>query len=161
MKVIQINLNNCKAANFELLKYMSENKMDIRLIQDFHTTNGSFLCLPIIQSFYQSVNQTEGIIILIHVQTLETDNNVFINLTTKNHHRKIGSQYSRPSGNLERDILDWSQQIQNCSRVVIEGDFNGHLPVQGYRRNNAIGDTFLYHLSLNDLFIANNPDSDN
>lgn len=97
--------------------------MDIALVQDYHISNGSFSGLPVTWPFYQSKLKTAGIIIanplFVHVQTLQKDNSVFINLTTKIEILKFGSQYTKPSGNLEFDMEDWSQSMHLCNTLIL------------------------------------------
>lgn len=143
---------------------MAQKDIDIALVQDYHKTNNNFTGLPITWSFYKSKLQTAGIIIdnplLIHVQSLQTDNSIFINLTTKLDKFKIGSQYTKPSGNIQRDLEDWSQALQITPNLILGGDFNAHLRACGYARNNAKGDILLDYLIGKSLTIINDPDSE-
>lgn len=85
LKCVQIKLNNCKAANLELITYISKHKIDIALIQDYHKSKGNFTGLPQAWSIYHSTLQTAAILItnssLYHVESLKLDNSIFINIS--------------------------------------------------------------------------------
>lgn len=97
---------------------------------------------------------------LIHVQALQLANSIFININTTDHHLTIGSQYTRATGNLDHDLLEWSNNFPSCDKLLIGGDFNAHITAWGYKRNNNKGETLQDYIALNDLCILNDPESD-
>lgn len=98
--------------------------------------------------------------LLIHIRTLQTRNSIFINVTSKQNTIKIGSQYSKPSGNLEEDLKDWTNAIRNSTDFILGEDSNAHIQALGYYRNNSRGEILLEYISMNRLTIVKDPNSD-
>lgn len=140
---------------------MNQHNYDIALVQDYHTAKHSFTGLLIGWAFYHSLQNTAGILIanplLFHIQSNVFDNSVFINPNIKNDSIKLESQYSVSSGVIISDLEDWSNNISNCNNLILGGDFNAHLQAWGYKKNNARGEAVQDYISLNDLYVINDP----
>lgn len=93
------------------------------------------------------------------ISNLVLDNAVFVSLNVNNDKIFIGSQYSSPSGNIDKDFEDIGEHFQNFDKVLLAGDFNVPLLDLGYTRQTERTDVFLEHLLEKDLRIINDTDA--
>lgn len=93
--------------------------------------------------------------------SLKLNNSVFVNLSLVNGKcLTIGSHYSAPSSDLEKDFEEYGYSFPDFKDILIGGDLNVHLKAMGYAREDARTDTLLDFIMANNLFILNDPDSD-
>lgn len=87
-------------------------------------------------------------------------NSVTISLNVFNSVIYICSQYSPPSGNIDKDFADLGNHFQHFDDVLIAGDLNVPLIQFGYKRQNDRSEILLEHLSEKNLNIVNDPDAE-
>lgn len=87
-------------------------------------------------------------------------NSVTISLNVFNSVIYICSQYSPPSGNIDKDFADLGNHFQHFDDVLIAGDLNVPLLQFGYTRQNDRSEILLEHLSEKNLNIVNYPDAE-
>ena len=115
-------------------------------------------CFP---SYFSSGFSASIVVInttLVHVQTMNFDNSIFVNFSFERRNFILGSQYSAPSKDLEHDLKQWSDYFPETDNLIIGGDFNSHLTSWGYSHSDDWGEILLDYIALNDLTILNDPE---
>lgn len=106
-KIVQINLNFCKAATLQLLKFAEDHGANLVLWQDMHRRGDGFPGLPAALTNLVSIDKTSGILKtnlnLDIFQIAIFKNSVFAGVGTDEGTLTVGSQYSKPSGSLDDD----------------------------------------------------------
>ncbi len=84
LKLVQINLNNCRAAMSNIIGYTIQNSIDIVLVQDPYTRDGRVIGFPGAWNSHFSSNLSAGILIINNklqaTMTLKTKNVVIVNI---------------------------------------------------------------------------------
>lgn len=62
LKVVQINLQFCRAASSNLTKFIIDHKIDLACVQDPYAKENNFPGFPNSWTIYHSTNQTAAII---------------------------------------------------------------------------------------------------
>jgi ribonuclease HI len=167
LKIVQINLNNCRAAMSQLTGYIIENGIDVAIIQDPYTKNDRVVGLPRGWNSFYSNDLTAGIVIVknnLLATLVDSKKNVVIvsilmsgSEDSGNQRQKffVISQYTAPSKDLEPDLREWCEDFADKD-CLIGGDFNAKNVNWGYDRNDDKGDLINDICNIYDYYIINN-----
>jgi len=161
--IVQINLRNTRAANPNLTDFVIKNRIDIALVQDIFKINNDNSTIPGVPGDWQryfSTQKTAGVLIcnknLLTVEVSRNENSVIVSVLTDDKNILVGSFYSPPSSDFEKDVDDWCVSL--CDKdFIIGGDFNAHNRLWGHSRNDQRGDYILDICNIYDFVIQNNP----
>lgn len=161
---MQINLHHCSDANDALVDYVISNNINIVACQDPYIVDGVAQGIPSDWPSFYSFNNNAIIFITnkdyVVIRNLVLSNSVTISLNVFNNVIYICSQYSPPSGNIDKDFADLGNHFSHFDDVLIAGDLNVPLVQFGYKRQNDRSEILLEHLTEKNLNIVNDPDAD-
>lgn len=164
-KILQINLQNSRAATALAAKTIEESSFDMACLQDAYINeNNQLYGFPRSWPTYSSENHNCHIIIrnteIVHIQAHSTTDSIFANIQTKEHSLTLGSTYIPPSHDLQTSLSSWSKDKNlHNSNLLLLGDFNAHSTLWGYDSEDARGEVIQDLLSFQDLIVLNNPNS--
>lgn len=163
LNILQINLNHCNDANDALTIYALNNNIDIILCQDPYVSDGVASGIPSDWPIFFSDSLNSAIIFTNRdyavISNLVLKNAVIISLNVSGDVIYLGSQYSSPSGNIDKDFVDLGTHFQSFDKVLLAGDFNVPLLELGYTRQSERTEVLLEHLIEKDLIIMNDTDA--
>lgn len=143
LRIVQINLQSCRAASSNLTKFMIDQKRDLACVQDPYVKDNNLPGFPTGWTIFKSINLTAAIIQanskLKLIQALNTENSIFVNIQAINHSFYVGAFYSPPSANFTDNLSEWECHMAGHS-FVISGDFNAKNTLWGCSRNDTRGD---------------------
>lgn len=161
LRILQINLQFCRAASAALVLFCDKYDIDVALIQDFYHIDARLSGIPSGWGRAVSKNWKAGILVrnnnieTIIVDTLE--HSVFVSIYIENKNIILGSAYFSPSMELQSGINEM-QSILVLENLVIAGDFNAKNELWGYLRNDLRGEIMISTAIQNDLVIINDPE---
>lgn len=144
-----------------MVKYSTENSIDLVLAQDPYIHNGIFSGLPQGWSVHYSTNKTATIVVIrkniFAIKSFESNNSVFVNIQIDNSTIHFGSNYSSPSSDLEEDLHSWQDFFENPNNIFLAGDFNAKLRPLGYTHTDDRGHLILDFLNNTNFLLLNDP----
>lgn len=160
---LQINLHHCADANDALANYVISNNINVVACQDPYIVDGVAPGVPPDWPAFYSFNTNAAIFITnldyAIIRNLVLENSVTVSLNVFNNVIYVCSQYSSPSGNIDKDFVDLGNHFPHFEDVIIAGDFNVPLLQFGYTRQSDRSEILLEHLSEKNLSIVNDPDA--
>lgn len=163
IRIVQVNLHHCRDANDAVSDYAIANNINIILCQDPYVLDGVASGIPTDWPVYFSGLLNSAIIITNKdyavISSLVLDNTIVISLNVLDKVVYIGSQYSPPSGNLDKDFNDLSNHFESFDNMLLAGDFNVPLLELGYSRQSERTEILLEHLMDKNLVIVNDIDA--
>lgn len=125
---MQINLHHCSDANDAVVDYVISNNINIVACQDPYIVDGVAQGIPSDWPSFYSFNNNAIIFITnkdyVVIRNLVLSNSVTISLNVFNNVIYICSQYSPPSGNIDKDFADLGNHFSHFDDVLIAGDLN-------------------------------------
>lgn len=160
LKIIQINLNNCRAASTTLANHIKDNQIDIALLQDAHLNadkkpTGFYTDWIIFSSKRSNAHVLISNKHLNYAHLFSGPNSIFITLTTDTGQLFLGSTYVAPKTDFDQAIEEWEHIITQNKYFICGGDFNANSQLWGYPHENRRGDLLTEHIIINRLVIAN------
>lgn len=160
LKLVQINLQKCRAASNNLVSFISQHKIQLACVQDPYSLNSHLIGFPSSWSIFHSDTYNSAVIVtnpkLKVIQTLKTPNSIFVSVQSRTQSLILGSFYSEPSQNFDDHLDQWLPHMQDQS-FILTGDFNAKSPIWGSSRSDVRGNKILDLCSANDWVVMNNP----
>lgn len=146
-----------------MVNYVFANNINIIACQEPYVVEGVARGIPPDWPSFYSTNNNAIIFITNKeyavISNLILDNSVTISLNILNSTIYICSQYSSPSGNIDKDFTDLGNHFSHFDDILIAGDLNVPLIQFGYTRHNDRSEVLLEHLAEKNLSIVNDPDA--
>lgn len=160
IKVIQINLNHCKASTALCAKYMSENNISIGLLQDPYISNGRLFGFPNSWSKKSSTNMEAWIVVSKKFPInflISTTSAVFVNImfNSGNSCIVLGSQYVPPRSDIKKEMEEWENLYDKKLPLILGCDLNARSQSWGYSYEDGRGSFLKDFLVSNNLTRAN------
>lgn len=142
IQLLQINLHHCSDANDAVVIYAVSRGIDIILCQDPYVVDGVARGIPpewpiffssVFNSAIFCTNKDYAVI-----KSLALNNSIIISINVCNSKLLLYSQYSSPSGDIDKDFVELSNNFSNFDDMLIAGDFNVLLLDLGYTRQTEI-----------------------
>lgn len=160
LKILQVNLNHCRAANEALRDYMINHQIDVALLQDAHCgSDGTLSVIPINCAIFPSKDRSAHLVLqskaLGYSHLFTGHNCAFITIMAKEVKLIIGSTYATRRFNFEDTLAEWQHLITQTDFFIYGDDFNASSTLWGYTQNTGRGDSLVEHLAVHNLSIGN------